>query len=124
MGWWMGVGYWENLEEGEEEEEDEGQKEGKKKSRGSIDRFLAYSFLFLFLPPFSFDVFFQYFSLGRRRPSLIIQPVDHISRLNISLSLFPLPKGSYGPPTPGTEIFFFFCCWEQERGRERGGGES
>lgn len=64
MGWWMGVGYWENLEEGEEEEEDEGQKEGKKKSRGSIDRFLAYSFLFLFLPPFSFDVFSNIFPSG------------------------------------------------------------
>lgn len=50
MGWWMGVGYWENLEEEEGEEEEI---EGKKKSRGSIDS-LPFLILFLFLP-FSFD---------------------------------------------------------------------
>lgn len=98
-------------------------KERKIQEDRSIDSLPILSFFFFFSFLLSLLMFFQYFSLGRRRPSLIIQPVDHISRLNISLSLFPLPKGSYGPPTPGTEIFFFFCCWEQERGREGGNHE-
>lgn len=111
------MGYWENLEEGEEEEEDEWKKEGKKKSRGSIP-YLSFFFFFAFL--LSLLMFFPYFSLPGRRPSLIIQPVDHISRLNISLSLFPLLKGPHGLQLPEpTEISSSFAA-ESKREGERG----
>lgn len=81
------------------------------------DRFLFLFFSFLL----SLLMFFQYFSLPGRRPSLIIQPIDHVSRLNISLSLFSLPKGPYGPATPGTKrnIFLLLLLRARKRDRER-----
>lgn len=95
--------------------------ERRKEKVKRIDRFLSFFFFFSFL--LCLLMFFQYFSLGGRRPSLIIQPVDHISLLNISLPLFPLTKGPCGPQLPEqTEISFSFATEsKRERGkRERG----
>lgn len=124
MGWWMGVGYWENLEEGEEEEEDEGQKEGKKKSRGSIDRFLAYSFLFLFLflPPFSFDVFPIFFPREEKTITHHSASRSHLASKHISFSL-PPPQGILRTSNSrNRNIFLLLLLGAREREREGGGG--
>lgn len=121
MGWWMGVGYWENLEEGEEEEEDEGQKEGKKKSRGSIDRFLAYSFLFLFLSPFSFDVFPIFFPREEKTITHHSASRSHLASKHISFSL-PPPQGILRTSNSrNRNIFLLLLLGAREREREGGG---
>lgn len=127
------MGYWENLEEGEEEGEDERKKEGKKKSRGSIDRlsdrFLTFPFSFSFSSSLSLLMFFQYFSLWRKKTITHHSASrSHLASKHISSSLSP-PQGTLRTSNSRNQprnIFLLLLLGARgrERGRERTNKES